>query len=297
MKGIKINKYKMIYDLCDLNVIKRILNKYGFKFSKSLGQNFIINNEICPQMADECLAFGENIGVIEVGPGIGTLTQQLAIRFKKVFCIEKDKRLIPVLKDVLADLKNVKILEGDALKIDFKKLIREEFENFDKVIVCSNLPYYITSPFIMKILENDCDIDGMVIMIQKEAADRICALPGSKECGAISVAVRYYSVPEILFHVNKESFMPSPKVNSSVVKLNINKTCPLGINDRDKFFRIVKASFEKRRKKLVNSLVLSLNLKKEYVEKIFDKIGINKLSRAEELKFEDFINLSNNMEF
>lgn len=294
---MKINKYKMIYDLCDLNVIKRILNKYGFKFSKSLGQNFIVDHEICPKMVDECLAFGDNIGVIEVGPGIGTLTQQLAAKFKKVLCIEKDKRLFPILKDVLADFRNIKILEDDALKIDFKELVQKEFKNFDNVIVCSNLPYYITSPFIMKILENDCNIKGMVIMIQKEAADRICALPGSKECSAISIAVRYYSAAQVLFQVKKESFVPSPKVNSSVVKININETCHFGINDRDKFFKVVKASFEKRRKKLVNSLGMSLNLKKEYIEKVFDKIGVNKLSRAEELKFEDFINLSNNIEF
>ncbi len=287
----------MIYDLCDLNVIKKLFNKYGFKFNKSLGQNFIINREICPSMAKECLIYGENIGVIEIGPGIGTLTQQLGLKFKKVICIEKDKRLFPILKDVLADFKNVKILEDDALKIDFKKLVQEEFKNFDKVIVCSNLPYYITSPFIMKILETDCNIKGMVLMIQKEAADRICALPGSKDCSAISIAVRYYSSAEILFGVNSESFIPAPKVSSSVIRISTNGAYRSDINDKSKFFKVVKASFEKRRKKIVNSLSMSLGLSKNYLEEVFDKVGISKLSRAEEIKFEDFINLSNIIEF
>ncbi|MDR1628403.1 MAG: 16S rRNA (adenine(1518)-N(6)/adenine(1519)-N(6))-dimethyltransferase RsmA [Oscillospiraceae bacterium] len=286
----------MLYDLCDLSVIKKILNKYGFRFNKSLGQNFIIDYDICPNIVSRCLTFGENAGIIEVGPGIGTLTQQLALKFKKVLCIEKDRRLFPILKDTLSNFKNIKIIENDALKADFKKLIKEEFLNFDKVIVCSNLPYYITSPFIMKILENGCNINGMVIMVQKEAADRICAPPGSKECGAISIAVRYYSSPEVLFQVKKESFTPVPKVNSSIIKISINKNYNSYINDKNKFFKVVRASFEKRRKKLINSLNMGLNLPKNYLEDVFDKIGISKLSRAEELNFEDFINLSNTIE-
>jgi 16S rRNA (adenine1518-N6/adenine1519-N6)-dimethyltransferase len=287
----------MLYDLCDLGTIKKILGKYGFKFNKSLGQNFIIDHDICPNMVNRCLTFGENIGIIEVGPGIGTLTQQLALKFKKVLCIEKDTRLFPILEDVLSNFKNIKITENDAMKVDFKKLVKEEFLNFDKIIVCSNLPYYITSPFIMKILESDCNINGMIIMVQKEAADRICALPGSKDCGAISIAVRYYSRPEVLFQVKKESFIPAPKVNSSVIKISINGIYNPDIINKNKFFKIVKASFEKRRKKLINSLSMSLNLPKNYLENIFDKIGISKLSRAEELNFEDFVGLSNTIEF
>lgn len=297
LKGMKIKKYKMLYDLCNLSVIKKLFSKYGFKFNKSMGQNFIIDHQICPNMVNECLVFGENVGVIEVGPGIGTLTQQLALKFKKVLCVEKDKRLFPILNDVLSDFKNVKIIEDDALKVDFKKLVKKEFKNFDKVIVCSNLPYYITSPFIMKILETDCNIKGMVVMIQKEAADRICASPRSKDCGAISIAVRYYSSPEILFQVSSESFIPAPRVNSSVVKISINETCRSDVKDKNKFFKVVKASFEKRRKKLVNSLSMSLNLSKGYVEEVFDKVEISKFSRAEELEFKDFINLSNTIEF
>ncbi|MBR0423629.1 MAG: 16S rRNA (adenine(1518)-N(6)/adenine(1519)-N(6))-dimethyltransferase RsmA [Clostridia bacterium] len=280
-------------NLSDIKVIKKILNSFGFKFSKSLGQNFIVDGSVCPQMAEN-LTENKNSGVIEIGPGIGVLTAQLAERFKKVISVEIDKRLVPILKETKAEFENVKIINADILKIDLNKLIETEFKDFDEINICANLPYYITSEVIMYILENEkININSLVLMLQKEAAERICARPGTRQSGAISLAVRYYGDPEILFPVNKECFIPIPKVDSSVIKINLNNSNSKIIKDKTKFFKVVKATFLQRRKNILNSLSAGMSKSKDEIKNILNSAGINPNFRAEQLSFEDFSEISN----
>ena len=279
-------------NLADIKVIKRILNGFGFKFSKSLGQNFIVDDSICPQMAEN-LSENKNSGVIEIGPGIGVLTVQLAERFKKVVSVEIDKRLIPILKETTAEFANVKIINADVLKTDLKKIIETEFKDFNEINICANLPYYITSEIIMYILENEeININSLVLMLQKEAAERICAQPGTRQSGAISLAVRYYGEPEVLFSVNKESFTPSPKVDSCVIKINLKKSNSKIVKNKAKFFRVVKLAFLQRRKNILNSLSSGIGKNKDEVKNILISAGINPNFRAEQLRFEDFLKIS-----
>ena len=195
----------MMKKLSDLNTIKSLLARHGFQFSKALGQNFLIDPTVCPRMAQACGA-GEDTGVVEVGPGFGVLTQELASRANKVIAIELDKRLPAVLAETLADFDNVTVINEDIMKLDLHELIRRDFTGL-KVLVCANLPYYITSPVIMKLLEERLPIHSLTVMVQKEAAVRICAQPGKRECGAVSVAVQYYAEPEILFDVPRDKFL------------------------------------------------------------------------------------------
>ena len=196
-------------NLSDINVVKSLLSRHGFQFSKALGQNFLINPEICPKMAIECGA-DQTKGVIEVGPGFGVLTRELAARANKVVAIELDKRLPAVLAETLRDFDNVKVVQADVMEVDLHQLIQDEFSGLD-VLVCANLPYYITSPVIMKLLEEKLPVESLTVMVQKEAAVRICAAPGTRACGAVSVAVQYYSQPQILFDVPRDCFFPCPK--------------------------------------------------------------------------------------
>lgn len=275
-------------NLSDIKVIKKILSSFGFKFSKSLGQNFIVDGLVCPQMAEN-LTENKNSGVIEIGPGIGVLTTELAKRFKKVVSVEIDKRLISILKETTEEFENVKIVNGDILKTDLKKLIETEFENYEEINICANLPYYITSEILMYILENEkINVNSLVLMLQKEAAERICAQPGSRQSGAISLAVRYYGDPEILFSVNKACFVPVPKVDSCVIKINLKKSNSKIIKDKTKFFKVVKAAFSQRRKNIVNSLGSGLGKNKDEIKNILNSANINPNFRAEQLTFEDF---------
>ncbi len=274
-------------NLSNIGTVKNVINKYGFQFSKSLGQNFIINKSICPRMAKECVSSAD-IGVIEVGPGIGALTLELAKLARKVVAVELDKRLIPILSETTADFKNIKVINADILKTDLNALIKSEFAGFKTVNICANLPYYITSQVIMHLLEGNFDINSIVVMVQKEAAERICAKPGTRESGAISLAVRYYSGPKILFHVSKGSFMPAPNVDSSVIKIDVNKSKYTNIKDKEMFFKLVKAAFGKRRKTILNALSSGLDLPKEDVKLKLSEANIAENSRAEQLSFEDF---------
>ena len=276
--------------LTDISYVKSVLSKHGFTFSKALGQNFLINPNVCPKMAEEC-GCGADVGVIEIGPGAGVLTNALADVAYKVVAIELDKRLIPVLEETLSEHDNVKIINGDVMKLDIGKIIREEFEG-GEAVVCANLPYYITSPVIMKFLEERLPINSLTVMVQKEAADRICAVPGTRESGAISAAVNYYSKPEILFRVSKGSFLPAPKVDSAVIKLNILKEPSVGVGDEKMFFKIVKAAFSQRRKTLANSLSSGLSISKSEVTQILERVGINQTARAEEMTMENFAAIS-----
>ncbi len=273
-------------NLTDISYVKNVLSKHGFTFSKALGQNFLINPRVCPRMAEEC-GCGDNVGVIEIGPGAGVLTNELARISYKVVAIELDKRLIPVLEETLSEHKNVKIINGDVMKLDIAKIIREEFGG-GEVVICANLPYYITSPIIMKLLEERLPINSLTVMVQKEAADRICAVPGTRESGAISAAVNYYSKPEFLFKVSKGSFLPAPKVDSAVIKLNILKNPPVSVKDEKMFFKVVKAAFSQRRKTLSNSLSSGLSISKSDISGILEQAGIKQTARAEEMTMEDF---------
>lgn len=275
-------------NLSDIGEVKRILSRHGFHFSKSLGQNFLVDPTVCPRMAEESGLTGE-MGAIEVGPGFGVLTQQLALRAKKVVAIELDKRLPDVLADTLSDFDNVKVVSGDVMELDLHALLKEEFPGME-VVVCANLPYYITSPVIMKLLEERLPVESLVVMVQKEAAVRICAKPGSRACGAVSVAVQYYAEPEILFDVQRASFFPAPNVDSAVMKLQIRKTPPaeLASVEEKQFFRVVHAAFLQRRKTVVNSLSAGLSLGKEPVRAALSAAGIPETARAEQLTMAQF---------
>lgn len=277
-------------NLSNIGTIKEILSKHGFTFSKALGQNFLVNPSVCPRMAENCGADKET-GVIEVGPGIGVLTNELAKVAKKVVSIELDKRLLPVLKETLADHDNVKVINDDVLKVDLHKLISEEFPNMN-VVVCANLPYYITSPVIMKLLEEKLPISALTVMVQKEAGQRICAEVGSRQSGAVTVAVNYYSKPSLLFNVSAGSFMPAPKVDSCVIRLDVSSEPTVSVIDDKSFFRVVKGAFAQRRKTLSNSMSSSMGIDKQTVKAILEKAGIPENARAEQLKMEQIANIA-----
>lgn len=277
--------------LWDMGEIKRIMESSGFTFSKALGQNFLINPSVCPKMAELCGA-DENTGVIEVGPGIGVLTNELCKVAKKVVAIELDERLPAILGKTLADHDNVKVISGDVMKIDLHKLIEDEFQGMD-VVVCANLPYYITSPVIMKLLEEKLPIKALTVMVQKEAADRLCAQMGTRECGAVTAAVRYYSEPKLLFKVSAGSFMPAPKVDSAVIRMDVDKKPALEIKDEKLFFRVVRGAFSQRRKTVANSLSSMLSIDKQTVNSAIVKAGVNPQARPEAMTLEEFAAISN----
>ena len=278
-------------NLSDINTVRSLLQKNGFTFKKSLGQNFLINPDVCPEMA--AAACDKNTGVIEIGPGIGVLTAELSARAKRVVAIELDERLKKILPVALAECDNVEIIYGDVMKTDLKGLIAEKFADCERVAVCANLPYYITSPIVMGLLESRPPIDSITIMVQKEAAERLCAEVGTREAGAVSVAVSYYSEPEILFEVKRDSFMPPPKVDSAVIKLNIRNNPPIAVKDEAKFFRLVRASFAQRRKTLVNTLSNTLSIDKEDIKKALSALGLSETVRGERLTLEELAELSN----
>lgn len=279
--------------LSNISNIKEILARHGFTFSKSLGQNFLINPSVCPRMALEGGA-DKGMGVIEIGPGIGVLTCELAKRAKKVVAIELDKRLLPVLDETLCDFDNVKVINGDVLKIDLKRLIEEEFPDMP-VCVCANLPYYITSPVIMKLLEERLPVESITVMVQKEAAQRICAEAGKRECGAVTVAVRYYAQPRVLFSVSAGSFMPAPKVDSAVIRLDVHQETPFKVTDEKLFFKVVKSAFAQRRKTLPNALTAGLSLDKSTINALLVNAGVPQNFRAEQLSMEQFAQIANSL--
>lgn len=278
-------------NLYDFNTINRILTSHGFTFSKALGQNFIIDSEVCPEMASH-LAANDKTGVIEIGPGIGVLTKELCRVAGKVIAIELDKRLFPVLKETLSEFSNLEIIEGDALKLDLNALIAEKFSDMSSVKVCANLPYYITSPVIMTLLESKLPIEEIVVMVQKEAAERFCAEIGSRNSGAVTVAVNYYADARMLFEVPKNCFHPAPKVDSAVMKLTLRDKPPIDVKDEKHFFTVVKAAFAQRRKTALNCLSNGLGISKNQVLSALNTIGKNEKSRAENFTLEEFAKLS-----
>lgn len=280
-------------ELTDINVIKRILGRHGFSFSKALGQNFLVDPGICPKMA-EMGGAKEGTGVIEIGPGLGVLTVELAKRADKVVTVELDTRLIPVLAETLKDCRNVEVINADVLKTDLNKLIGENFAG-KSVNVCANLPYYITSPILMYLLESKLPVENITVMVQKEAADRLCAKVGSRESGAITVAVNYYAETQVLFDVGRECFTPSPNVDSCVIKLKVRKEPPVKVDDEEFFFKMVKAAFSQRRKTASNGISSGMGIAKD---KVFEALALSELSptvRAEALTMEELVRLSDNL--
>ena len=277
-------------NLSNISVIRDVLSRHGFSFSKGLGQNFLINPTVCPRMAEMGNA-KPGWGIIEIGAGAGVLTAELARRADKVVCIEIDSRLLPVLDETLAEFDNIKIVNEDVLKVDLHKLIEQEFAGMP-VAVCANLPYYITSPIIMNLLEAHLPIASLTVMVQKEAAARLCAEPGSREVGAVSIAVRYYSDPKILFQVSRGSFLPAPDVDSTVIRLDVRDHPPVEVGSEEQFFKVVRAAFSQRRKTLPNTLSAGLGIPKAQAIEMLEKAGIPTNLRAEQLTLDQFALLS-----
>ena len=277
-------------NLSNISVIRDVLSRHGFSFSKGLGQNFLINPTVCPRMAEMGNA-KPGWGIIEIGAGVGVLTAELARRADKVVCIEIDSRLLPVLDETLAEFDNIKIVNEDVLKVDLHKLSEQEFAGMP-VAVCANLPYYITSPIIMNLLEAHLPIASLTVMVQKEAAARLCAEPGSREVGAVSIAVRYYSDPKILFQVSRGSFLPAPDVDSTVIRLDVRDRPPVEVGSEEQFFKVVRAAFSQRRKMLPNTLSAGLGIPKAQAIEMLEKAGIPTNLRAEQLTLDQFALLS-----
>lgn len=277
-------------ELSNINHIKALLSRHGFHFSKAMGQNFIIDSSVCPRMAEFC-ADGSEFGIIEIGPGIGVLTKELSKVAKKVVAIELDKRLIPILGETLSDCDNVEVINADAMRLDLNSLIKEKFDGL-RVAVCANLPYYITSPIIMGLLESRLPLDNITVMVQKEAAERLCAAPGERECGAVSAAVSYFSDPEILFPVPRNCFLPAPNVDSAVIRLKLRSQPPINVADEKLFFKCVKAAFSQRRKTVLNSVSASLGIEKQKLSVALSEKGISPTARAEALSMDELCALS-----
>ncbi len=268
--------------------VKEILDRFGFKFSKQLGQNFLIDGNIVRNIVEKA-NIGKEDYVLEIGPGIGTLTEELALNCKKVVAVEIDKSLLPILDETLAAYNNVEIVQGDILKVDLEKLIDEKLGG-GPIKVVANLPYYVTTPIIAMLIERDLNIEAITVMIQKEVAERLVAKPGTKQYGSLTVFVNFYCNVETLLSVPRTVFMPKPKVDSAVVKLTLKKAIePV---DKKVFFKVVKAAFNQRRKTILNSLGSQLGVDKEIIKQLLEECNIPLRERAENLKMEDFIKIS-----
>ena len=274
--------------LTDLSVIRDLCDRYHFSLSKGFGQNFIVNPGICPRIADAS-GIGPGWGALEIGPGIGVLTEQLARRADKVVSVEVDTRLQPLLAETMADYPNFKLVLGDVLKVDLAALLAEEFPGMP-VAVCANLPYYITSPILMRLLEERLPIRSITVMVQKEAAQRLCAAPGTRQAGAISYAVAYYAEPRQLFTVQPGSFYPAPKVTSAVIRLDLHDRPPVqpARGDEQGLFRLIRAAFSQRRKTAANAVASGLNLPKPQVIAALQTAGLDVRLRPEQLTLADY---------
>ncbi len=273
-------------------VIREILSENSFNFSKSLGQNFLINEEVLEKMiVNSEIDAASN--VLEIGPGFGTLTQRLCMHAKKVVSVEIDSTVIPILKENVSEFDNIKIINKDIMKTDISKLINDEFGN-EKVKVAANLPYYITTPIIMALIEPGLPVTDLTVMIQKEVAERIGAKPGNKSYSALTVAVNFYAEPEIICTVAPSSFMPQPKVSSAVIRLKMRDKPAVEVKSTEKFFNVVRASFGQRRKTLLNALANSnlLNITKDETKRILNRAGIDEKRRGETLSMREFADIA-----
>lgn len=273
--------------------VKNIMRKHNVRFSKSLGQNFIIDEFVIDDIIEKSNINSEDC-ILEIGPGIGVLTQALAEKAKKVLAVELDNKLIPVLNETLEDYDNVDIIHNDILKVDINKEIKERFGQSVKVV--ANLPYYITTPIIMRLLEEKINVNEIIVMVQKEVAERMISSPGVKAYGSLSVAVQYYCDATIVLDVPRENFLPAPNVDSAVIKLSLRDEPIVDLIDEDYFFKVIKGAFALRRKTLVNSLSKSqIGLDKDLVKNVLTKIGFDTRIRGEKLTIEDFAKLSNEL--
>lgn len=270
-------------------IIKRIAADYGFQFKKGLGQNFLSSQEVLEEIAEA--AEIEDSGVIEIGPGFGVLTNELAKRASKVVALEIDDKLIPILADTLSEYDNVKVINRDVLKTDMAALINEEFGG-EKISIAANLPYYITTPIITTVIESRLPLNNLVVMVQKEVADRISAREGTKDYGAISVLCRYYTEPELIRVVPAGLFVPAPKVDSAVLKMKFRERPAVEVKDEKLFFRTVKAAFSLRRKTLLNCLAANFGRSKAELTEIMNSVDIDPRRRGETLTLEEFARLS-----
>lgn len=277
-------------NLTNLSFMKSLCAKHGFVFEKKFGQNFIINPSVCPKIA-EYAGVDENTCALEIGIGVGVLTTELAKRAKKVVAVEIDDSLKPLVAETLAEFDNVKIVWDDVLNVDLAKLIREEFPG-ERVVVCANLPYYITSPIITKLLSDNLPVENITVMVQKEAALRLCADEKSREIGAISMAVQYYSRPKICFNVSRGSFYPSPNVDSAVIRLDIRKDGKPTPKNEENMFRLIRGAFGQRRKTFVNSVNATLGIPKPDIEAALSQIGVDVRIRPEKLTLAQYAALS-----
>ena len=267
---------------------QEVLRRHGFTFDKSKGQNFLVNPSVCPRMA--AMGAVPGAGILEIGPGAGVLTRELAQVAAKVVAVELDRRLLPVLEETLEGCDNVTVVQGDILAIDLTALLEEQFGDMP-VYVCANLPYYITSPVIMHLLESRLPFEAITVMVQKEAAQRLCAEMGSRACGAITAAVRYYTEPRMLFPVSRGSFVPAPNVDSAVLQLVPHSAPPVQVHNEAAFFRLVRAAFGQRRKTAANAISAGLSLEKSAVMEALARAGLAPTIRAEEFTMEDFARL------
>ncbi len=277
-------------NLTDRRTIRALCEKYGFSFSKGLGQNFIVNPGVCPKIV-EAAGIDGSFGVLEIGPGFGVLTQALAQKAERVVAVEVDNRLPPLLAETLADCDNVRIVEGDALKLDLAALVRGAFSGL-RAAVCANLPYYITSPLLMRLLESRLPVEQITVMVQREAAQRLAALPGTREAGAITYAVRYYAEPRLLFTVQPGSFYPPPNVTSAVIQLRFHTSPPVTPRDAEWMFRVIRAAFGQRRKTAANAVSAGLGIDRAAVLAALDASGLPQTVRAEQLTLENYATLS-----
>lgn len=280
-------------NLTNIQTVRTIMEKHGFHFSKKLGQNFLINPSVCPKIAEMGNA-APGYGVLEIGTGVGVLTHELAKRAEKVCAVEVDGRLLPILEETVGEHKNLHIVHSDILECDLKKLIAEEFPGL-KVAVCANLPYYITTPILMYLLESNADIDTITVMVQKEVADKLEAKVGTREAGAITVALNYYGTVEKLFSVSRGSFMPAPNVDSAVIQIRTGKEWREKVNDPKHFFRMVRAGFQQRRKTLINALAGIMGYNKAELAEVLKSLGISETVRIEALTMEELCKLSNSL--
>ncbi len=286
---------KKNYKLTDLSVIKKVMGDHDVTFSKGLGQNFLVNPTVCPRMAEAVRESTDGkIGVLEIGAGVGVLTKELLERCDKVVCIELDTRLFPVLNDTLSGYDNLTLINEDILKADLESIIKEHFEGME-IFVCANLPYYITSPVIMRLLEEKLPFSKIIVMVQKEAGDRLCARVGSRESGAVTVAVNYYAEATKLFDVSRGSFFPSPKVDSCVIQLDLTQKGDYKVTDEEIFFKMIKSAFAQRRKTILNSVSSGMGIPKDKIALAIENSGLSATARAEALTMEELVTLSNNI--
>ncbi len=272
-----------------------IMKKYRIKANKSLGQNFLISQNVVDKIVESSNITKEDL-IIEIGPGLGTLTKELLEKAGKVICIELDKKMIKILNDRFSMYKNFELIHGDVLKVRLNKIIKDEKEKngFKSAKIVANLPYYITTPIVMKLLEDRLDLETITVMVQKEVADRLIAIPGEKETGAITYSVYYYATSEAILEVPNDSFIPEPEVTSKVIKLTIRKEPPVEVKSRGVMFKIIKSAFMQRRKTLLNALTnTKVFMSKEEGIEILKELDLDENIRAEKLTLEDFAEITN----